>query len=40
MSLNETLEQQLTKAGARLLHFCASEALETQLHRGVASWIR
>jgi uncharacterized protein (DUF58 family) len=40
MLLNETLEQQLTKAGARLLHFCASEALETQLHRGVASWIR
>lgn len=40
LSLNETLEQQLTKAGARLLHFCASEALETQLHRGVASWIR
>ena len=34
------MEQKLTKAGARLLHFCASEALETQLHRGVASWIR
>lgn len=40
MNLNEIMEQKLTKAGARLLHFCASEALETQLHRGVASWIR
>jgi len=40
MSLNDTIEQKLAKAGARLLHFCASEPLETQLHRGVASWIR
>lgn len=40
MSLNNTIEQQLTKVGARLLHFCASETLETQLHRGIASWIR
>ena len=40
ISLNDAIEQQLTKAGARLLHFCASETLETQLHRGVASWIR
>ena len=40
MSLNNALEQKLAKAGARLLHFCASETLETQLHRGVASWIR
>ena len=40
MNLNDIMEQKLTKAGARLLHFCASEALETQLHRGVASWIR
>jgi uncharacterized protein (DUF58 family) len=40
MSLNDTIEQQLTKAGARLLHFCASETLEIQLQRGVASWIR
>ncbi len=40
MNLNETIEQKLAKAGARLLHFCASEPLETQLHRGVASWIR
>ncbi len=40
MSLNSALEQKLAKAGARLLHFCASEALERQLNRGVASWIR
>jgi uncharacterized protein (DUF58 family) len=40
LSLSNTKEEKLTKAGARLLHFCASEALETQLHRGVASWIR
>ena len=40
INLSNTMEQKLTKAGARLLHFCASEALETQLHRGVASWIR
>jgi len=40
MNLNHSIEEKLTKAGARLLHFCASEALETQLHRGVASWIR
>ena len=40
MALNSTMEEKLTKAGARLLHFCASEALETQLNRGVASWIR
>lgn len=38
--LNQTIEQKLTKAGARLLHFCASESIETQLSRGVASWIR
>lgn len=38
--LNKSIEQKLTKAGARLLHLCASETLETQLHRGVASWIR
>jgi uncharacterized protein (DUF58 family) len=40
INLSETIEQKLAKAGARLLHFCASEPLETQLHRGVASWIR
>lgn len=40
IELSESIEHKLTKAGARLLHFCASEALETQLHRGVASWIR
>jgi uncharacterized protein (DUF58 family) len=40
LNLNNTIEQQLSKAGARLLHLCASETLETQLHRGVASWIR
>lgn len=40
VKLSESIEHKLTKAGARLLHFCASEALETQLHRGVASWIR
>ena len=40
INLNDAIEQQLSKAGARLLHFCASETLETQLHRGVASWIR
>ena len=40
LNLNSAIEQQLSKAGARLLHFCASEMLETQLHRGVASWIR
>jgi uncharacterized protein (DUF58 family) len=40
IELSESIEQKLTKAGARLLHFCASEALETQLHRGVTSWIR
>ena len=40
MNISNTKEGKLTKAGARLLHFCASEALETQLHRGVASWIR
>jgi uncharacterized protein (DUF58 family) len=40
LSLSNTKEEKLTKAGVRLLHFCASEALETQLHRGVASWIR
>ncbi len=40
IALSEAIEHKLTKAGARLLHFCASEALETQLHRGVASWIR
>ena len=40
INLNSAIEQKLSKAGARLLHFCASEMLETQLHRGVASWIR
>ncbi|MGB1262001.1 MAG: DUF58 domain-containing protein [Cognaticolwellia sp.] len=40
MNLNDAIEQKLTKAGARLLHFCASEPLESQLQRGVASWIR
>lgn len=40
IELSESIEHKLTKAGARLLHFCASEPLETQLHRGVASWIR
>ncbi|SEK45484.1 Protein of unknown function DUF58 [Colwellia chukchiensis] len=40
LQLTDALEQKLTTAGARLLHFCASEALEIQLHRGVASWIR
>ena len=33
-------EQLLSKAGARLLHFCAGESLENQLKNGVASWIR
>ncbi|MDT0602766.1 DUF58 domain-containing protein [Thalassotalea castellviae] len=37
--LNEK-EQLLTKTGARLLHFCASQSLEEQLKNGVASWIR
>ena len=40
VKLNESIEEKLTKSGARLLNFCASETLETQLHRGVASWIR
>lgn len=40
LAMNKKLEQKLSKAGARLLHFCASESLETQLRRGVASWIR
>jgi uncharacterized protein (DUF58 family) len=33
-------EHLLSKAGARLLHFCAGESLEDQLKNGVASWIR
>jgi len=33
-------EQLLSKAGARLLHFCAGQSLEEQLKNGVASWIR
>lgn len=40
IATSKSTEHKLAKAGARLLHFCASEALETQLHRGVASWIR
>jgi uncharacterized protein (DUF58 family) len=40
LKINNDLEQKLTKAKARLLHFCASESIEIQLHRGVASWIR
>lgn len=38
--LHKNTEQKLTKAGARLLHFSASEPLEAQLRKGVASWIR
>jgi len=37
--LNEK-ENSLTKAGARLLHFCSSQSLEAQLRNGVVSWIR
>lgn len=33
-------EHLLSKAGARLLPFCAGEPLEEQLKNGVASWIR
>jgi len=33
-------ESSLTKAGARLLHFCSSQSLEAQLKSGVVSWIR
>jgi len=33
-------EQLLSKAGARILHFCAGQSLEEQLKNGVASWIR
>lgn len=33
-------EHLLSKAGARLLQFCAGEPLEEQLKNGVASWIR
>ncbi|GHE80342.1 DUF58 domain-containing protein [Thalassotalea profundi] len=37
---NQTIEQSLTKAGARLLHFSAGQSIEHQLKDGVASWIR
>jgi uncharacterized protein (DUF58 family) len=33
-------EALLTKAGARILHFCAGQTLEQQLTEGVASWKR
>ncbi|WP_286233167.1 DUF58 domain-containing protein [Thalassotalea sediminis] len=33
-------EALLSKAGARLLHFCAGETLEQQIKNGVAPWIR
>lgn len=33
-------EALLAKAGARLLHFCASQSLEQQIKHGDSSWIR
>ncbi len=33
-------EKLLSKAGARILHYSAGEALETQLKNGIASWTR
>lgn len=33
-------EKLLSKAGARVLHYSAGEALETQLKNGIASWTR
>ncbi|MEW6983325.1 DUF58 domain-containing protein [Colwelliaceae bacterium 6471] len=38
--LNSEKEQLLTKAGARILNFSASETLEAQLKNGVATWNR
>ncbi|XQW85949.1 DUF58 domain-containing protein [Thalassotalea piscium] len=37
---NQSIEQSLTKAGARLLHFSAGQSIENQLKDGVVSWIR
>ena len=33
-------EKLLMNAGARVIHYCAAELLETQLKTGIASWIR
>ena len=33
-------ERLLMNAGARVIHYCAAELLETQLKTGIASWIR
>lgn len=37
---NQNIEQSLTKAGARILHFSAGQSIENQLKDGVASWTR
>jgi len=37
---NQHKEAQLSKAGARILHYSASQTLEQQLTEGVASWER
>ncbi|WP_426358062.1 DUF58 domain-containing protein [Pseudocolwellia sp. HL-MZ19] len=39
-ALTQTKEALLTKAGARILHFSAGTALETQLKNGITSWTR
>lgn len=39
-ALTQNKEDILTKAGARILHFSAGQALETQLRNGIASWTR
>jgi len=38
--LSQEKEQLLTKAGARILHFSASQSLENQLKNGAVTWTR
>jgi uncharacterized protein (DUF58 family) len=40
LNLVDSLNQQLTKTGARVLHYSASQPIEIQLKQGANTWIR
>lgn len=40
LSLVDTLDKQLLKTGARVIHYTASKSIENQLKQGASHWIR